>query len=266
MNHLHKSNRHSHEIGSGLVLWQQLTSGTELGLGTYWLNYNSWHNLRHHGLRLGGKVIWQDWHLTGNGFFGISKARLCKQTKVHPYYIAGAFNQERVLNGVDMILGKQTSTLDIQAMTYHYPSTPGYSRLLTTGLGLKISNRLSRHIRYPTQIYISYKRDKIHGHISGIGARITTRNRRYLIEKTDTDLISAQRIIRDVDNIIGGTTNNVLNTTNIVENFIHHTKNSFDNEKHLLDTRINKDLIFWLGLGYIMSSINGFLGIAKHLS
>ena len=41
MNHLHKSNRHSHEIGSGLVLWQSLTSGNELGLGAYWLNYNS---------------------------------------------------------------------------------------------------------------------------------------------------------------------------------------------------------------------------------
>ena len=191
MNHLHKSNRRSHEIGSGLVLWQSLTSGSELGLGAYWLNYNSWHDLRHHGLRLGAKVIWQDWQLTGNGFFKLSKTKQGKPgQQMHPYFGSGPLGDEQILNGADMIIGKHLGRTHWQAMAYHYPKQPNQtSQLLSTGLGLEASITLTQAGKpYQTTMQGKILFDKHHKELLTIGIiqSIGTHHNKH-ITKSDTD-------------------------------------------------------------------------------
>ena len=190
MNHLHKSNNFSHEIGSGLVLWQSLASGTELGLGAYWLNYNSWHNLRHHGLRLGAKFIWQDWHLTGNGFFRMSKTKPGKpHQQMHPYFRGGRLGSEQILNGADMIIGKHLGRTHWQAMAYHYPQKPNQtSQLLSTGMGLQASLTLAQIDKiYNTYINGKILLDTLHKKLISIG--ITFEQGKHNIKRiTKTDI------------------------------------------------------------------------------
>ena len=194
MNHLHKSNSHSHELGSGLVLWQPLASGRELGLGAYWLNYNSWHNLRHHGLRLGAKVIWQDWQLTGNGFFKLSKAKAGKPgQRAHPYFDFkdGILVSEQVLNGMDMIIGTKAVGLDWQAMAYHYPKHQlQTSQLLSTGLGLQVQMNILPSTITPTQtvagLKVTYDKNKKYLFLANITHHSNPTNS-LRIHKTDTD-------------------------------------------------------------------------------
>ena len=194
MNHLHKSNSHSHEIGSGLVLWQPLASDRELGLGAYWLNYNSWHNLRHHGLRLGAKVIWQDWQVTGNGFFKLSKAKQGKPgQQLHPYFGSGLLVTEQVLNGVDMIVGTKVGELEWQAMAYHYPKkTNQTSQLLSTGMGLQASIKLNPlpNRPYSARIHAKALYDNRKKYLFMTGLTLSNRtaqNHTHTIYKTDTD-------------------------------------------------------------------------------
>lgn len=194
MNHLHKSNSHSHEIGSGLVLWQPLASSTELGLGAYWLNYNSWHNLRHHGLRLGAKVIWQDWQLTSNGFFKLSKAKQSKPgQQFHPYFAEGLLGKEQILNGVDMLIDKSFGGIEWQAMAYHY-SKHGQSatQLLSTGMGMQANLQIVREAaRTPsTQIKANLMVDKLKKTLILVGLHLQTKkmDSKYTMPKTDTDL------------------------------------------------------------------------------
>jgi hypothetical protein len=192
MNHLNKSNNHSHEIGSGLVWWQSLASERELGLGAYWLNYNSWHNLRHHALRLGAKLIWQAWQVTGNGFFRLSKEKPGKPLQQHhPYFGDGLLGSERVLNGVDMILDKPVGALEWQAFAYHYPRrSQQTSQLLSTGLGLAVQTLISplSTTTFHTHAKLKATYDK-HKHQLLLVSLQTSipNNHRYQIHKTDTD-------------------------------------------------------------------------------
>lgn len=156
-------------------------------MGAYWLNYNSWHNLRHHGLRLGAKVIWQDWQVTGNGFLRISKAKQGKPAQIkHSYFGTGVFGSEVLVNGLDLILERTFSPLEVQMLAYHYPQDANQNpQLLTTGAGVQIRahpDTLTKNV----VLVLEAKHDQAKRWLYMIGLR-TRHATHHHIGKTDTD-------------------------------------------------------------------------------